>query len=77
LFILEAACSSALGGLLGAVLASLGVAAARVTLGWPMSIDVRALALPLGIAILLGVGFSAGPALRAARLMPLEALSRG
>jgi putative ABC transport system permease protein len=77
LFILEAACSSALGGLLGAVLASLGVAAARVTLGWPMAIDARALALPLGIAILLGVGFSAGPALRAARLMPLEALSRG
>jgi putative ABC transport system permease protein len=77
LFILEAACSSALGGLLGAAIAWLGVAAARALLGWPMTIDAGVLTLPLALAILLGVGCSAGPALRAAHLPPLEALSRG
>ncbi|HEY3516085.1 MAG TPA: FtsX-like permease family protein, partial [Gammaproteobacteria bacterium] len=77
LFVLEAACSSTLGGLLGGALAWLGVAAARATLGWPMAVDAAVLALPLGVALALGVGFSAGPALGAARLPPLEALSRG
>ena len=76
LFILEGTCSSALGGLLGAAIAWLGVATARVTLGWPMAVDARALVLPLAAAILLGVACSAGPALRAARLTPLEALGR-
>jgi putative ABC transport system permease protein len=77
LFILEAASSSTLGGLLGAAIAWLGVAAARATLGWPMAVDAGVLSLPLALAILLGVGCSTGPALVAARLMPLEALSRG
>ena len=74
---LEAVCSSLLGGLLGATIAWLGIATASATLGWPMAVDVDVLALPLSIATLLGVGCSAGPALRAARLMPVEALSRG
>jgi putative ABC transport system permease protein len=77
LFILEAAGSSALGGALGAALAWLGVAAARAALGWPMAVDAEVLALPLAIAVVLGVGCSVGPAIRAAHLMPLEALNRG
>jgi putative ABC transport system permease protein len=77
LFIFEAAGSSALGGALGAALAWLGVAAARAALGWPMAVDAEVLALPLAIAVVLGVGCSVGPAIRAAHLMPLEALNRG
>jgi ABC-type antimicrobial peptide transport system permease subunit len=77
LFVLEAACSSGLGGLLGAAAAWAGVGALRATLGWPVAIDARVLVLPLAGAILLGVVCGAGPALRAARLTPLAALCRG
>ena len=75
-FVLEATCSSALGGVLGAATAWLGVAAARAVLGWPLAVDASVLVLPLVVAVLLGVSCSAGPALRAAWLSPLEALSR-
>jgi ABC-type antimicrobial peptide transport system permease subunit len=77
LFILEAACSSGLGGLLGAAAAWGGVGALRATLGWPVALDARVLVLPVAGAILLGVVCGAGPALRAARLTPLAALCRG
>lgn len=77
MFVLEASCSSALGGLCGAGVAWLGIAAARAALGWPLAIDARALAAPFGVALFLGVACSAGPALRAARLLPLDALCRG
>jgi putative ABC transport system permease protein len=74
LFIAEACLLSVIGGLTGLVTGVLGVALLRTFLGWTMAIDIRAVALPFTVSILLGIVFSVVPAIQASSVMPVEAL---
>jgi len=73
-FLLEAVLLSLAGGVLGAA-AGVGItkaAAGFFTAGLP--IQLGGLAMALGIAVLLGVLYGTYPALKAARMMPIDAL---
>jgi len=73
-FLGEAVILSTCGGIFGILL---GVASSLLlshTLGWPVSIPARALAIAPAFAIGVGVLFGFYPAWRAARLDPIEAL---
>lgn len=74
LFIAEACLLSVIGGLTGIVTGVLGVVLLRTFLGWTMAIDIRAVALPFAVSILLGIAFSVVPAMQASSVMPVEAL---
>ena len=74
LFLMEAACYALLGGLLGIVLGSGMIRLFGSWIGLPAALTLRT-ALPTLIgASLLGMIFGVAPALRAARLMPVDAL---
>jgi putative ABC transport system permease protein len=73
-FLVEAVLLSVVGGVLGAVL---GVGAALIIgqmAGWPTVITLWSLVLALGLAAAVGVVSGLLPAVRAARLDPIEAL---
>ena len=73
-FLIEAMTLSLIGGLLGLIL---GLSAAGIigwALGWPAQISVAAMALAVGISVLIGLVFGIYPAQRAARLDPIDAL---
>ena len=75
LFLVEACCLSVLGGLLGLLAGGASIGGLRAITDWPMAVAPGAVATPLIAAVLLGIGFGAGPAVRASRLMPVQALS--
>lgn len=71
-FLIEAALISILGGLLGLVLAFLGVQAMQPF--FPAKVTPQAIALAFGVSTAIGLIFGAAPARRASKLSPIEAL---
>jgi putative ABC transport system permease protein len=73
-FLTEAAVLTSVGGILGIVLGSaIGLAVHFVT-GFPVSLPMWSFALGLGFSATVGIAFGMYPAIRAARLDPIEAL---
>ena len=73
-FVTESAVLAATGGFIGIVLAYIVVAAARAATSIPMRTPISAVILSLGVATAVGLFFGIYPAMRAARLDPIEAL---
>lgn len=74
LFVAEACVLSVLGGIAGLLVGLMSIAVLKWTLGWQMAVDLRGVAVPLLVSVLLGVVFGVGPAIKASRVMPVEAL---
>jgi putative ABC transport system permease protein len=74
LFVAEACFLSVLGGLAGLLTGWLGVVVLQRLTGWQMAIDLRGVTVPLFLSVLLGLVFGVLPAMRASRVMPVEAL---
>lgn len=73
-FLTEAAVLTSVGGVLGIVLGSaIGLSVHFVT-GFPVSLPLWSFALGLGFSATVGIAFGMYPAVRAARLDPIEAL---
>jgi putative ABC transport system permease protein len=73
-FIVESLVLSLTGGLVGIILGvAISFGAAHFT-QWPMRLSLPAIALAFGFAALIGVIFGVYPAMKAARLDPIEAL---
>jgi putative ABC transport system permease protein len=73
-FLTEAAVLTSVGGLLGIVLGSaLGLGVHLLT-GFPVSLPLWSFALGIGFSATVGIIFGMYPAIRAARLDPIEAL---
>ena len=73
-FLTEAAVLTSVGGVLGIVLGSaIGMTVHFVT-GFPVSLPLWSFALGLGFSAAVGIFFGMFPAIRAARLDPIEAL---
>ena len=73
-FLTEAAVLTSVGGMLGILLGSaIGLAVHFVT-GFPVSLPLWSFALGLGFSATVGIAFGMYPAIRAARLDPIEAL---
>jgi putative ABC transport system permease protein len=73
-FLVEAALLSAAGGLLGIFVGVLAIPLAATLNQGLVLLDPSSIPLALGVALLTGVVFGLYPALRAARLDPIEAL---
>ena len=73
-FVTESAVLAATGGLMGIVLAYAVVAVARALTSIPMRTPISAVILSLGVSTGVGLFFGIYPAMRAARLDPIEAL---
>jgi putative ABC transport system permease protein len=73
-FVTESAVLAATGGMIGIVLAYILVAVARVATSIPMRTPMSAVILSLSVSTAVGLFFGIYPAMRAARLDPIEAL---
>jgi putative ABC transport system permease protein len=73
---LEALTLSVDGGILGLILGVGGGLLMAKLGGWPVAIAGWAAPVSLGFSLLVGLGFGAYPAWRAAQLDPIEALRR-
>jgi ABC-type antimicrobial peptide transport system permease subunit len=73
-FLVEAIVLSILGGMIGIALGFGLSAAAEHFLTWPTAIPPSAIAMAFGFAAFVGVFFGFYPALKAAKLDPIEAL---
>jgi len=73
-FVTESAVLAATGGLIGICLAYAVVAAARAATSIPMRTPIGAVILSLGVSTAVGLFFGIYPAMRAAKLDPIEAL---
>lgn len=74
LFVAEACLLSVAGGLAGLVIGWASIAVLRQATGWQMAVDLRGVAVPLLVSMLLGLVFGVAPALKASKLLPVEAL---
>ena len=74
-FITESMALSLLGGIAGTLIGIAAIAGYARYQGWPVVIPLNSALAGLGGALLIGVVAGAYPAMRAARLMPTEALS--
>ncbi|HXH23936.1 MAG TPA: FtsX-like permease family protein, partial [Vicinamibacterales bacterium] len=73
-FLAEAAVLTLVGGILGIVLgAGIGIGVNAAT-GFPVSLPIWSFALGVGFSAGVGIVFGMIPAVRAARLDPIEAL---
>ncbi len=73
-FVTESAVLAATGGLIGIILAYVLVAAARAATSIPMKTPMSAVILSLSVSTAVGLFFGIYPAMRAAKLDPIEAL---
>ena len=73
-FLVEAVALTLLGGIAGAAAGVGAISLMQVLLGWPMKLSSAALEISIGVSALTGTVFDFFPALRAARLDPIEAL---
>jgi putative ABC transport system permease protein len=73
-FVTESAVLAAVGGLMGICLAYAVVAAARAATSIPMRTPMSSVILSLGVSTAVGLFFGIYPAMRAAKLDPIEAL---
>jgi putative ABC transport system permease protein len=73
-FLLEAFAISALGGLIGVVLGVVMAELVARSAGWPTVVTAWSIILASGVSISVGLGSGLYPAMRAARLDPIEAL---
>ena len=73
-FVTESAVLAATGGLIGIALAYVIVAAARAATSIPMRTPMSAVILSLSVSTAVGLFFGIYPAMRAAKLDPIEAL---
>ena len=74
-FLTEAVLISALGGLAGLAVGAGGVVLGASVTRWPMVLSWQGVVYPLAISVAIAVLFGAYPALRAARLDPIQALN--
>ena len=74
LFLVESTTISLLGGLAGIVLGLGAAAAIGQATGWTTAVSGGALVLSAGISALVGIVFGTWPAMRAARMDPVQAL---
>ena len=74
-FVFEALCLSFVGGVIGIIVALIGVTLAQFYLpDWPMTIDLFSILGVMTIALVTGLVFGVIPAARASRLSPVDAL---
>jgi putative ABC transport system permease protein len=73
-FLLEAMTLTGAGGLIALVLVNGMVLLIRLTLKWPGSVPVWAAATGIAVSIIVGLIFGVWPAMKAAKLDPVEAL---
>jgi putative ABC transport system permease protein len=73
-FVTESAVLSTVGGILGVVLAYAVVALGRGTTGIPMETPITAVLVSLAVSTGVGLFFGIYPAMKAAKLDPIEAL---
>ncbi len=73
-FLIEALTLSGLGGLLGVIIGLIGGLALTHAFQLPFVLSLAAIALAVGVSILVGVIFGFYPAIRASRLDPIVAL---
>jgi putative ABC transport system permease protein len=73
-FVAEACLLSLLGGLTGLLVGWVGMLVLRQATGWQMVVDLRSLTIPLLVSLVLGLTFGTGPAVKASKVMPVEAL---
>lgn len=75
-FLIEALVLATLGGLMGTVGGYAAIVAFGHTLDWPMELEPTSLVAALGVSTTIGLVFGFFPARSAARMDPVEALSR-
>lgn len=75
-FALEAVTLSLAGGVIGLLIGIGGAFLMSKLGGWPVAVAGWAAPLALGFSVMVGIGFGAYPAWRAAKLDPIEALRR-
>ena len=73
-FLTEAIMLSLIGGAIGLVLGLLSSCLIGWSLGWPVAVSFGAIALAIGISLLVGLVFGIYPARRASLLDPIDAL---
>ena len=73
-FLLEAMTLTGIGGLIALVLVFLLVLLIRVTLDWPGVVPLWAAATGIAVSVSIGLVFGVWPAMKAAKLDPVEAL---
>jgi putative ABC transport system permease protein len=73
-FLLEAMALTGAGGVIAVILVNGLVLLVRVTLEWPGSVPPWAIAIGLIVSIKIGLFFGVWPAMKAAKLDPVEAL---
>jgi putative ABC transport system permease protein len=73
-FLIEATLLSVIGGVIGVALGLIGAHTIATRLEWPTRVSTNAIAVAFGFAAAIGITFGFYPALRAARLDPIDAL---
>jgi len=73
-FLFESVIMTFMGGIIGVILGGSVVYLVSFAASWQLAINARALAVPLGLAIGVGLFFGIFPAVKAARMEPINAL---